>query len=65
VEEKMVIRKLKIYHSASELFHTAPTLKPPRFDLRKRKVLDDPDIDVDVDLEDTSDSESDDDLIED
>jgi hypothetical protein len=55
----MVIRKLNIYRSGSELFHDAPKLKPPRFDLRKRKLLNDPDIDVDSekDSEDTYDED--------
>jgi hypothetical protein len=36
------IKKLKI---SEELFHKNPTFLPPRMDLRKRKMLKDPDID--------------------
>lgn len=52
------MRKLNII--SSELFHDNPKLKPPRFDLRKRKVMDDPDfndVDVDVDQDDTYDED--------
>lgn len=50
------IRKLNII--SSELFHDNPKLKPPRFDLRKRKVMDDPDFnDVDIDQDDTYDED--------
>lgn len=37
----MALRKLKII--SEELFHKVPRMKPPRFDLRKRKILNDPD----------------------
>lgn len=40
----MVMRKLNIIKTSEKLFHDIPKFKPPRFDLRKRKVLDDPDL---------------------
>ena len=46
----MVIKKLNIV--SEDLFHKAPTFKPPRFDLRKRKKLNDPDL-KDEDLEES------------
>lgn len=38
------MKKLNIIKIGEELFHEIPKFKPPRFDLRKRKVLDDPDL---------------------
>lgn len=50
--------KSKLYNGL-ELFHTNPKFKPPRFDLRKRKNLEDRDLDEDIDLKDENDVESD------
>lgn len=48
----------KLY-TGSELFHINPRLKPPRFDLRKRKNLEDKDLEEDIDLKDENDVGSD------
>lgn len=36
-----MLKKLRII--SEDLFHDSPKIKPPRFDLRKRKKMDDPD----------------------
>jgi hypothetical protein len=40
------MKKIRI---SNELFHEAPTKLPPRKDLRKPRVLDDPDLENDID----------------
>lgn len=49
-----MLRKLRIV--AEELFHDSPRFKPPRFDLRKRKKIDDPDFE---EVENNSEEEED------